>query len=268
MTVSYNEIAFPNKTAKRLLDALVAGLVKFPNGSKTGILLHGESGIGKSAVAEAFPVEMQKYLDPNVTPYVNKHHIKSPNNGVGLIQSLENRFMTWPVGAYHYCVLNEIDQLAPAAMPQFKSLMDQVQDNVVWIFTTNHIEKLDKPLVGRCHVIDYNPSSHTVWIPYARDLLLKRGFNLSDDEILRDIVIPADNNIRNVVAQVAFYQPTATSTPINNPVAVSAVAQNVANTTSQVKQAALNMLQRLPVAEVAKKLGVSTTTIENWQQAA
>ncbi|MEX3928177.1 AAA family ATPase [Paraburkholderia sp. BR10936] len=273
MTVPYNDIAFPNDAAKRVLDALVTGLVKFPNGTKTGILLHGESGNGKSAVAEAIPAEMQKHLDPSVTPYVVKHHVKSPNNGVALIQSLENNFMTWPLGSYHYCVLNEIDQLAPAAMPQFKSLMDQVQGSVVWIFTTNHIDKLDKPLVGRCHVIDYNPSSPNVWVPHARQLLLNRGFDLSDAEILRDIVIPAGNNIRNVVAQVDFY--AAVSTPSSSvtvatapQVAVVAAPQSVATANSQVKQLALKMLDGMSAEQVAKKLAIPVVTIDKWEQEA
>jgi len=51
----------------------------------------------------------------------------------------------------HYSILDEVDNLTDAAQASLKAIMDCRHG--VFILTTNDINKVDKGVVNRCHVI-------------------------------------------------------------------------------------------------------------------
>lgn len=200
--IPFSQIYFPNQNAKDLLTKLATGKVAFPSSNVSGILLHGAPGNGKSAVAPSFAEEMQHNLDPSRSANVQVRYLRSGGNGTTQLDQLKNQCQVWAAGTYHYQVLNELDQLTPQAMKDFKSLMDDLFGHVVWVFTTNNLDKIDPGLRGRCHVIDYDPVSPAHWSPFIQQKLQASGITMSVAQINNQIIVPGANNLRGIVSEL------------------------------------------------------------------
>lgn len=169
---SYKDIVLQPAVAT-LLDDIVTNRITFP-GLKTGLLLHGPFGTGKSTLARLLP----RFLDINrggsgdVTPI--KHAIASGSNGTPLIASISATSETLPFSdKFHYFILDELDNLGAAAMKSMKVVMDCKTS--LFIMTTNNFKAIDPGIVSRSLEINMSAPPSSAWVPKIQAALLAAG---------------------------------------------------------------------------------------------
>lgn len=198
------QIAFPNVTASSLILGIANGTIPFPGTSGVnGIILHGDTGNGKTACAKLLPQAIQNAINP-VQIKTRYEDCTPPNNGIDLLEQIKTQIgMQVLNGAYHYIVLDEFDNLTAAAMKQLKSVMNYGQDHAVFILTTNHLNKISAPIQQRCKIVNYNPSCPTVWIPVVSQEIQALGKRpVSSVDILNKLILP-ENNLRRALDRVS-----------------------------------------------------------------
>ena len=125
-------------------------------------------GLLESAKAHPDPLNM----DANAlvdTHSPNSHYFAcmQGQNGLTLIQGIQSvtSFVAWTTSGLHYVILDEVDLLTDAAMTSFKSVMNR--KNVVFIMTTNHLDRIDLGIQSRSVLIDMNQPPAAHWRPMA-----------------------------------------------------------------------------------------------------
>lgn len=182
-----SDIAFENKHDAQLMQSITSGTFDFPGGGMNGILLHGKYGAGKSTTAMLIPDAMENTNIGMNLHSRNMFRVMSNNNGVGLLNQIDSMcsFVNLSGDKYQYFILDEVDNLSAAAMPQLKSIMDTHMNRAVFIMTTNHRSKVDPAVASRSHVFGFNKVPPDAWLPSMQRVLAAYGItNMSNNQLL------------------------------------------------------------------------------------
>ncbi|ABX14201.1 AAA family ATPase [Burkholderia multivorans] len=201
-----NNMTYPSQVTHDQIQMVLSPTYRFPADGKNGLILYGPYGTGKTTVAELLPAAIEAKHSAE-TPNVRAEACRPSHNGVDLIASISEQIIHFPMsGTHHYIILDEVDNLTPAAMQQLKSAMNRPygsqNHDAVFIMTTNHVEKIDQGVIGRSRLVSFEPMSMTVWIPLARQALFKNGIsniNLVTDGFIRRRIITKGNNPRAIL---------------------------------------------------------------------
>lgn len=179
------DIAFESIAAAKKMQSIVNGTYGFPGSGMNGIILHGKYGAGKSTTATLIPDAMEQTSIGMNCPWRTMHRIMSDNNGVNLLTQINNSCWTVNLnGKYAYVILDEVDNLSSSAMHQLKSVMDNHTNRVVFIMTTNHLQKIDPAVKSRSHIFGFNNVPASAWLPAMRRVLTAYGITCLTDEQL------------------------------------------------------------------------------------
>jgi replication-associated recombination protein RarA len=168
--------AFPNKVAETEIKEIVQHSKDFHNGGKSGIILHSVgNGTGKTTCALMLPNAME--ANRSGMPADRRiEYCQPPHNGVALLTGVSVTVHHQALGCgTHYIVLDEVDVLTKSAMQRLRSLLQKTGENAVFIMTTNNLADVEQSVVSRSHVIDFTPSSPTVWVDALRQMLISCG---------------------------------------------------------------------------------------------
>jgi DNA polymerase III delta prime subunit len=128
----------------------------------------------------------------------------STQNGVNLIQGIQSStgFVAWNASGLHYVILDEVDLLTDAAMTSFKSLMNR--KNVVFIMTTNHLDKIDAGIQNRSVLIDMNQPPPANWRPLLRRIYTDANLTPPSDATLDQVVQAGRGSARSIFNDVVM----------------------------------------------------------------
>ena len=199
---SLNDIIFGNPESKLRIYDIVTGAEPLPASGKSGIVLYGAWGTGKTTVATMLPDAIEKgrtqeelvisadlircqqgFNGPQVIDLISRILDKNSLNASGL----------------HYIIIDEVDLLTKSAQESLKSAMNT--NRCIFILTTNYIAELDRGLLDRCVLVEMNAAKNEQLLPLAHQIAAKEGIELTDEELLPTIKA-ANGSFRNFTHNV------------------------------------------------------------------
>jgi len=124
------------------------------NGIDNHFLLHGDFGIGKSALIDILTTgkpTLMKNTSVDTSIDVLRDEIDS------YVTSMSDIFDS--TDDFKYVYLDEFEKASPAFQNALKKYIDDKSDTVRFVFITNHLNKVDEGIKTRCSTINFNPST-------------------------------------------------------------------------------------------------------------
>ena len=206
----YNQVA-PNQIADfiaddseqiRKLEMLVKGELTFPSDAKKSIILHGRYGTGKTVLAKllARMIEENREADFDAASFRDQVWFFSCGK---LDQSEVIREATKATRSLfgsgrRYFILDEVDNFRGDTQRSLKSLITE-NDNIIFIMTTNHRDKVDSGLKSRSHLISFENPSVEQWLKRCVEILQKYSVT-PDERYLKDLIKRNRCDARNILS--------------------------------------------------------------------
>lgn len=197
-----SEIVFGNEESRLVIEDIVNGVLPFPFGGKTGILLYGTFGTGKTTLARMLPEAIEQGQTGNALSFeADFFGCQQGHSGTVIADTLkkQDKVLSFNSSGKHYYIFDEVDNLSKTAQAGLKTTLNS--DRGTFILTTNNISQLDKGVKDRCVLVEMNAAADSEFLPLARRIAADKNVVLNDAELLTAI---AGNNgsFRNVIYRV------------------------------------------------------------------
>ena len=199
---SLNDIIFGNPESKLRIYDIVTGAETLPASGKSGILLYGTWGTGKTTMATMLPDAIEKgRTDEELTMSADLIRCQQGFNGPQVIDFIAKILDKNSLNAsgLHYIIIDEVDLLTKSAQESLKSAMNT--SRCIFILTTNYIAYLDRGLLDHCVLVEMNAAAINDYLPLAKNLVSDMGVVMSDDDLLPTISA-AKGSLRNLIHNV------------------------------------------------------------------
>lgn len=185
---SVDELVLPDAhTAKRVS--------QYAAGKRHGnIIFHGPKGTGKSATAHVIAETRRKTAQSTYpAPIYNGANVNE--------RTLERFYNEWNLQRlcgveYPYIIIDEADKLTMPLQHKLRAVLDSTEIGNV-ILTTNHIHRVDEPLVDRCDDIEMPPINVHDWYGKAVEWLNGEGIAV-DEHVLKELLSTNNGTIRDL----------------------------------------------------------------------
>jgi DNA polymerase III delta prime subunit len=200
--------------SRNKLEMIIDGTLPVP-GSKSGILLYGIYGTGKTTMAKLLPgwLETAKMtadlqntavgqLIDQEAPNYTINSCAQGQNGSTLMANIQAQtgYVSWNKSNLHYVILDEVDLLTPAASASLKSIMNR--KDVIFILTTNHLNAIDRGVQDRSVLIDLNAPPTLTWVQKIKTIYLDSGLAAPSDQAISGIVQAGNGSARNILTDI------------------------------------------------------------------
>ncbi len=218
-----DDFLFSNALDRKTLELILQRKLPFPFGGKSGILLHGTWGTGKSTLAQLLPALLETAYSGswNMSQAVGQMPAPVPDHcqtqvfrcGGGLsstaitqtVTTFNNRMPMWHFSQHDYFVFDEMDRLTIGAQQSLRSTMDL--SRCMFFFTTNYISKIDPGIVNRCHLVEMNQvTSPSAYVPLGQTILQNMGVSIGvvSDMTLQGFAKRARGSLRDYTHEVVM----------------------------------------------------------------
>ena len=197
------------------LEAVIDGTVSFPANGVSTLLLYGTFGTGKTTMANLLPgwLDTAKTTDALQTvgvgkiadtqsPYYDFHSCAQGQNGANLISTIQQRCSLVSLNAsnLHFVILDEVDNLTAAAHASLKAVMNYT--HVVFILTTNNLNKVDKGIINRSILLDMNAAPTNAWVKKIVDIYSQSNLSTPSVNAIAGIVNAGYGSARTIFTDI------------------------------------------------------------------
>ena len=218
-----DDFLFSNPKDRQLLELILQRRLPFPFAGKSGILLHGTWGTGKSTLAQLLPGLLETAYSgtwnlaqgvgqmPTPLPDHCQTHVFRCGGGLSItditqtIMNHYNRMPLWHNSQHDYFVFDELDKLTQGAQQSLRPSMDLKR--CMYLMTTNYLNKIDKGIVNRCHLVEMNQiTTPSAYLPLGQSILRQMGLGSAafSDAALLAMAAQAQGSLRDFSNDVAI----------------------------------------------------------------
>ncbi len=218
-----DDFLFSNARDRETLELILQRQLPFPFEGKSGILLHGTWGTGKSTLAQLLPGLLETAYSGTwgtsqgvgqMPPPVPDHcQTKLFRCGGGLssttivqtVDKLNQRMPVWHFSQHDYFVFDEVDRLTIGAQQSLRSSMDLPR--CMFFFTTNYLSKIDPGIANRCHLVEMNQvTTPSAYVPLGQSILQNMGVSAGvvSDTTLQDFAKQSRGSLRDYTHEVVM----------------------------------------------------------------
>ena len=223
-----NEVVFGNDDSRLLIEDIVSGVLPFPFGGKTGILLYGAHGTGKTTLARILPEAIEQgQTGEALSIDADFFGCQQGHSGTEIADTLkkQNKVLSFNASGKHYYIFDEVDNLSKTAQASLKTPLNSQRG--IFILTTNNISQLDKGVKDRCVLVEMNAPADAEFLPLARRIVADENVVLNDAQLLPAI---AGNNgsFRNIIFNVLLLAKRTARKSVNAASIAAATIQQAA----------------------------------------
>lgn len=189
---SWNDLVFADIDVRDALEDYAAGR------TFNHILLHGPHGSGKSQTAKVVAASSYGRTVDNVQFDIVEH-----------VDEIKDAIKSWKVGGrfgytcmmhqtqHPYAIIQEVDAYDSKVQLKLRALMDKMVQSR-FIFTTNHLENVDKGIRNRCDCFELAAPDPASFVGRAQAICTAEGIAIDNVE-LRQLLTQSGSSVREYV---------------------------------------------------------------------